>query len=523
MKKHVCLFLVVAMLLGSLPAAAQAYEDDVSVAASNYGYTFLSQDEKLVYDAIEGCVEEGDSEVEIDREWGISATQLKLVVEMFTADHPEYFWFTGAYSYSYYGSTVMGFYPNYVINGENVSKAEISQANAAFGSATEQVLAQMEREAESDDYSKAVWLHDKVAQLVSYGYGSNHQTAYGALIDGKAVCAGYARLYQHFLKSAGISAWTVRGTSVSPASNTAVRHAWTLLWLDGKCVYTDVTWDDQGEEIFHVYFARSLDEFSVDHTADQSFSDKLPVCTCDDHGYFDVYQPESKITGTISADVVSGLLAPNGDGRSWSAVLFDPSGTDVMYWIRYSGEIWGVVQELGFGSYSVSTRSMGGTELGMEIHLTLVDQSLPAGVTVSGTVTSYLSDMDAVSVYLIKDGSPVYQTEISGKTASYSFAGVPAGAYTMRVEKNDHVAQELNINVDANDVTADVELCPAGDVTGDGKVNMKDWSALYAHINEVSPLSGYALSCADVTGDGKLNMKDWNRLYGHVSETDPLW
>jgi len=26
-----------------------------------------------------------------------------------------------------------------------------------------------------------------------------------------------------------------------------------------------------------------------------------------------------------------------------------------------------------------------------------------------------------------------------------------------------------------------------------------------------------------VTGDGKVNMKDWNRLYEHINEIDPLW
>ena len=64
-------------------------------------------------------------------------------------------------------------------------------------------------------------------------------------------------------------------------------------------------------------------------------------------------------------------------------------------------------------------------------------------------------------------------------------------------------------------------LC--ADVTGDGKVNAKDHSRLYAHINKTNLLEGYALLCADVTGDGKVNAKDHSRLYAHISKTNPLW
>ena len=61
-----------------------------------------------------------------------------------------------------------------------------------------------------------------------------------------------------------------------------------------------------------------------------------------------------------------------------------------------------------------------------------------------------------------------------------------------------------------------------GDVSGDGKVNAKDWSMLYDHICEVSTLSDDQLQRADVTKDGKVNMKDWIRLYDHISEVKPL-
>ncbi len=151
----------------------------------------------------------------------------------------------------------------------------------------------------------------------------------------------------------------------------------------------------------------------------------------------------------------------------------------------------------------------------------------PVGVTVSGTVTSYLTS-GTVTIKLYKSGSTTaaYTTTITGangSATSFSISGVAAGTYTMEVSKANHVTREYTITVGSSNVTQEAKICPIGDVTGDGKVNMKDWNRLYAHVNEVSELTGYAKLCADVTGDGKVNMKDWNRLYAHVNEVNPLW
>ena len=95
--------------------------------------------------------------------------------------------------------------------------------------------------------------------------------------------------------------------------------------------------------------------------------------------------------------------------------------------------------------------------------------------------------------------------------------------YTMKGMKQNHVAREYTVTVGSSNVVQDVKICLLGDVTGDGKVNAKDHSRLYAHVNKTNLLTGYELLCADVTGDGKVNAKDHSRLYAHVSKTNPLW
>jgi len=143
---------------------------------------------------------------------------------------------------------------------------------------------------------------------------------------------------------------------------------------------------------------------------------------------------------------------------------------------------------------------------------------------IRGTITSHSGDGDIqIALYRFDSPKPCYLTEVRRSTADYVIYGVEPGEYRMVVSKAGHADWEYSITVGNSDATQDVGLCLQGDVTGDGKVNMKDWNRLYDHINEKTPLTGYAILCADVTGDGKANMKDWNRLYDHINEVAPLW
>ena len=147
------------------------------------------------------------------------------------------------------------------------------------------------------------------------------------------------------------------------------------------------------------------------------------------------------------------------------------------------------------------------------------------GVTVLGTATRFGSQTDDMTIQLIKSGESeaAYEAIVKGDAAGYSIAGVLPGTYTMKVMKQNHVTREYTVTVGSSNVVQDVKICLLGDVTGDGKVNTKDWNRIYDHVEETSLLTDYALACGDVNGDGKVNTKDWNRIYDHVEETNPLW
>lgn len=147
------------------------------------------------------------------------------------------------------------------------------------------------------------------------------------------------------------------------------------------------------------------------------------------------------------------------------------------------------------------------------------------GYTVYGAATSF-GDADAdVLIQLIESGASEasYEKTVKGNSASYSIDGVLPGTYTMKVMKQNHVTREYSITVGTENLKQDVKIHLLGDINGDGKVNVKDWNTVNAHVNETKLLTGYELKCAEVTGDNKVNVKDGNRIYEHVNETNPLW
>lgn len=152
--------------------------------------------------------------------------------------------------------------------------------------------------------------------------------------------------------------------------------------------------------------------------------------------------------------------------------------------------------------------------------LTLTDITLPVkskGVEVSGTITSYGSKTDTITVQLIEAGltEPAYEDTLTGNSAKYSFDTVPAGTYTLKVEKKGHAPWTEEITVDGSAVTKDVTIYLIGDVNRDGKIDANDMQRIYAHISGENVFSD--LAQGDVNGDGKVDANDMQRIYAHIS------
>ena len=183
---------------------------------------------------------------------------------------------------------------------------------------------------------------------------------------------------------------------------------------------------------------------------------------------------------------------------------FKVNGKSVNAWMEYENSTDGHVWQM-YDSYK------------------LVDPN--ASGTLSGTVKSYNSTTDPVTVQLFQSGSSAaaYNTSVKGNSASYTISGITPGTYTMKVSKKNHVTREYTVTVGAENVTQDVEIWLLGDVNGDGTINAKDKKIIYGHINDSSTeLTGYIFDVGDVNKDGAINAKDKKLIFGHISGTS-LW
>ena len=189
----------------------------------------------------------------------------------------------------------------------------------------------------------------------------------------------------------------------------------------------------------------------------------------------------------------------------------------VTFKAKATGEGWFELYESTDGTNGYLGDNSGGT--------VTVEAAAVTGVTVSGTVKSYGDETENVTVTLTPENGTPMTTVVTGNSAAYKFENVPAGTYTLKVEKANHVAREYKVTVSGDAVQQDAKVCLKGDLTGDGKVNTADVGRLYAHVRGTRLLTDdYALSCGNVAGtDATINTADVGRLYAHVKGTRVLW
>lgn len=342
--------------------------------ADRYGYSQLkNENQRVAYQAIAAGIGALDVEIVINiagvtNENPAGFEDIQFAEQMVAKDYPEYFWYHERYSLQSDGNQVKFLPEAYSVNGQQVSagSSQLAAAQAQVDAAVADVLSKIP--ANPSDYEIAHTIHDYVVEKVEYVQVGDHQTAYGALGCGKAVCAGYARAYQLLMNKAGISCWYVTGQSYAP-DGSLVGHAWNLVWLDGKCYYSDATWDDQGSELFHEYLNMSLEEISQTHFT----NDPLPApCGHDTYTFFRMNDGNGvcDIRDHKTAEEVAGCF-----------VLKSQTGTEATYYctIHYHGDdfsnwlqsnVGTIAQKLGYvGGYGYQI-----IELGHEHHVTLTGQ-----------------------------------------------------------------------------------------------------------------------------------------------------
>ena len=207
-----------------------------------------------------------------------------------------------------------------------VQKADAAPTQAEVDEKIRWIIASIPDSCETD-YEKALWLHDYLCKTVVYDESYSADEAYTALIYGRADCGGYADAYARLLRAVGIACSTVHGGANYSA------HAWNIAILDGKCYFTDVTWDDINhfDYIHHAYFMISFEKMEEDHGASSVYNSTLynlylpETCNHNEYDYFKNF----KDTGELGSGHFNNATTPEEAVKHFKVVAIE--GT-TLYW-----------------------------------------------------------------------------------------------------------------------------------------------------------------------------------------------
>ena len=194
--------------------------------------------ESLIYDSLENV----DAGISLE-EYHISYSTFREYLEKVVNAHPELFYLT-SYKYYYLPSASTIYRVEWIYmqdgNGNTLSKSQIMEMKSELQEKRDQALGMLEDS--MSDLQVALALHDYLALSIVYTYptaeGRNDPvySAYGALVNGEAVCQGYALAYDYLLNEAGVPNMFVASNSLN--------HGWNLVYVNGNWYHVDITWDD---------------------------------------------------------------------------------------------------------------------------------------------------------------------------------------------------------------------------------------------------------------------------------------
>ncbi len=254
---------------------AEAADFEAETAGkSMYYYNQLNEEEQQVYQAIYSML----SDFTDSRHFEITKEQLTRVLYYVSYDNSNLFWVNRQYTYIEHNSSIE-FIPSY-----RMTESEAQDYERLINQELDKIISGAE--GLETDYEKELYFNDYLCENVVYvdetidEWGNN---LIGTLIEGEAICEGYARTMQVLLERSGIYNYLVLGDGKTEDGTEA--HIWNIVNINGENYHLDVTWNDTllENEASYLYFNVNDSYISYDHfnlePADNS-------CTSFQYNYF---------------------------------------------------------------------------------------------------------------------------------------------------------------------------------------------------------------------------------------------
>lgn len=160
------------------------------------------------------------------------------------------------------------------------TEEEIAEAQLQVSAELDRVCGEIRAEAGDDEQQMHREIFDYLCENVAYDYELSevimqgdltnplrkNRGAYGALIQGKTVCSGYAAAYKAICDRLGLDCWIAESED----------HAWNLIRIDGQVYCVDATSGDQETWIADQFFMADPAEYEAEYGYEVSENCYLP-------------------------------------------------------------------------------------------------------------------------------------------------------------------------------------------------------------------------------------------------------
>ncbi|MBR3002072.1 MAG: hypothetical protein IKF38_00650 [Clostridia bacterium] len=245
----------------------QEQEEQVeNVSGNKYFYNQLNNYSKKIYSALETNKENmktGTYKINLGSSFSDILSKsngqdelgnyYQSAIEAYVYDNPDVFYLSPSKMYLNIETITRGnqkTYNTYIDNGEGAnylieefnSKNEVEQALSALENVRNNIISNKT----GDTYKDIKMVHDYLVNNIDYDRTvseANIFNIYGALINHKCVCEGYAKALKYLLDGLGIEAVLVIGKATN-SEGESENHAWNYVNVDGTWYAIDSTWDD---------------------------------------------------------------------------------------------------------------------------------------------------------------------------------------------------------------------------------------------------------------------------------------
>ncbi|MBR1759400.1 MAG: hypothetical protein IJ744_11870 [Lachnospiraceae bacterium] len=283
----------------------------VAQEGPRFYYSQLPEEEQQVYQAL---VEGSAAYVADIPVPGCSQEQANRIVFAMTSDYPAYYWTGGAYVMHSMGGQVSSI--EFTVPADAKDRVERSKARA------EEIVAEAKAAVGEDPYELVKYYFETIVTSTNYIKSEHDQWMNNVLLEGNAVCAGYAKTFLYLCQLSGIECGYVTGHSKGES------HAWNVVKLDDVWYWVDVTWGDPvsnnekpGNNFINYNYLTFSDDFCfLNHTLALSDEDAAagiydpskdftyPTCADDGKEY---YKAAGAYFASYSVDAVKEYLAKN--------------------------------------------------------------------------------------------------------------------------------------------------------------------------------------------------------------------